>query len=95
MEEAKVKLSRRDAIKRMAKASMGIGIGLQHVGTFVPIPHTGLASAKGERFNTIGQVVSVAAVAAPEISEMGVYTNGCSYAGGYRDVCYGKYEKED
>ena len=88
------KTSRRDAIKRMATASMSISMGLQLVGAFAPSAHAGIVASKGERFNTIGQIVSVAATVA-SVDSRGTYTNGCSYAGGYRDICYGKYEKED
>ena len=95
MMEKNEKTSRRDAIKRMAKASMGISMGLQLMGAFAPAAHAGTVAFKGERFNTIGQVVSVAAAVGTSVNPMGTYTNGCSYAGGYRDVCYGKYEKED
>ncbi len=88
------KPSRRDALKRMAKASVGVGIGLQLIGVFVPAAQAA-PTEQGARFSTIGHVSSSANIMQPDSREVGVrscgvYTNGGSYSqNGYTQ--YGKY----
>ena len=96
MEGKDARTSRRDALKRMAKASVGIGMGLQLVGAFVPQgAHAAAPAGQGTRFSTLGQECSPAdsqQAAAREnvLRSCGVYTNGGSYAqNGYTQ--YGKY----
>lgn len=97
MEEKEARFSRREALKRMAKASVGVGMGLQLVGVFVP---RGLSAAAADpespRFTTIGHVSSQAdtlrGCARPGATRScGVYTNGGGYTqNGYSQ--YGKYQ---
>jgi hypothetical protein len=61
MTDTNVKSARREAIRRMAKASMGIGMGLQLAGAFVPAAQA-VTPAQGARFGIIGQHVSAPAV---------------------------------
>ena len=95
MEAKEARFSRRDALKRMAKASVGVGMGLQLVGVFVP-HGASAAGAEGPRFTTIGHVSSQADTLrscsnAGSTRSCGVYTNGGSYSqNGYTQ--YGKYQ---
>lgn len=85
MEGKESKVSRRDALKRMAKASMGLGMGLQLIGTFVPAAQAATA-VQGARFSTIGHVSSpgnsLQAAAAESVDKSGTYTNGAGYSNG-------------
>ncbi len=60
MTEKNDKTSRRDALRRMAKASMGIGMCLQLAGTFAPAAYAVSAPVQGARFGIIGGVSSPA-----------------------------------
>ncbi|HNW42901.1 MAG TPA: hypothetical protein PKI19_00245 [Elusimicrobiales bacterium] len=95
MEANEKGVSRRDALRRMAKVTMGIGMGLQLVGSFVPSGHAAVTAAQGARFSTIGQVSSPAigvatAGAVNSVTREGCYTNGAGYSNnGYQP--YSKY----
>lgn len=85
MEGKEARVSRRDALKRMAKASVGVGVGLQLIGAFVPAAHAATA-VPGAKFSTIGHVVSPAgslqAAVAGSGDRSGTYTNGAGYSNG-------------
>lgn len=86
MEGKDKRVSRRDALKRMAKASVGVGMGLQLIGAFVPAAHAATTAVQGPRFTTIGHVASAVtslqAAAAENSDRSGTYTNGAGYSNG-------------
>lgn len=85
MEGKEVKVSRREALKRIAKTSVGVGMGLQLIGAFVPAAHAATA-VQGVKFSTIGHVSSPAnsleAAVANSPDRSGTYTNGNGYSNG-------------
>ncbi|MDQ7772764.1 MAG: hypothetical protein RDU13_04485 [Elusimicrobiales bacterium] len=88
--------SRREALKRMAKVSFGMGLGLQLIGAFVPQAEAAAPGRISPRFDTIGKV-SLPAGLPNGVSQdntlrgCGVYTKGGGYAqNGYAD--YGRYQ---
>ena len=88
MIEKNEKTSRRDALRRMAKASMGVGMCLQLVGSFVPAAQAALTPAQGARFGIIGHMSSPAigvqtAAAALNATNSDCYTNGYTNNGGF------------
>jgi hypothetical protein len=85
------KTSRRDAIRRMAKASMGIGMGLQLMGTFAPSTHAMMSVGHGARFSTIGHVSSTAVgvVTAAVDDKTDCYNVAYSNDGGYANYWRG------
>lgn len=90
------KPSRRDAIRRMAKVSMGVGMTLQLFGGFAAGVQAAVPSAQGARFGIIGYVSSPAIGVQSTASHMesvtreGCYTNGAGYSNnGY--MPYSKY----
>ena len=93
MEVKEVKVSRREALRRIAKTSVGVGMGLQLIGAFVPAAHA-VTAGQGPKFSTIGHVSfpanSLEAAVASSSDRSGTYTNGNGYTNG-PNYYYDKY----
>jgi len=91
------KSSRRAALKRMAGASVGLGMGLHLIGAFVPAAHAAINAGQKNGAGIVGYMASSAGVAAFQNDggiEKGSYNNGASYTNG-PTYSYSQYLRED